>query len=153
MKRRDFVRTSSGIAAAWLLVPRTVRAAERALPAMTVYKSPTCGCCKNWVTLAKGAGFSVRVVDMDDLADVKRNAGVPVDLQSCHTVLVGAYVVEGHVPLDLVKKMLDEKPKFAGLAVGGMPVGAPGMEQGNMKQPYSVTAFTRDGKTSVYARR
>ena len=78
---------------------------------------------------------------------------MPEDLQSCHTALVGSYVIEGHVPADLIKKMLDDKPKLTGLAVGGMIVGSPGMEQGTMKQPYNVMSFTRGGKSSVYARR
>ena len=90
---------------------------------------------------------------MEDLTQVKRDAGVPADLESCHTALIGKYVVEGHVPADLIKKMLDEKATFTGLAVGGMVVGSPGMEQGSMKQPYNVTAFTRGGKSTVYARR
>jgi hypothetical protein len=123
------------------------------LPAMTVYKSPTCGCCRDWITHARGAGFTVKSIDMDDLTQIKRDAGVPKDMESCHTVLVGRYVVEGHVPADLVKKMLDEKPAIVGLAVPGMVVGSPGMEQGSMKQPYNVIAFAAGGKTSVYARR
>jgi hypothetical protein len=99
------------------------------------------------------AGFTAKVIDMDDLTKIKRDAGVPQSLESCHTALVGAYVVEGHVPADLVLKMINEKAKVAGLAVAGMVVGSPGMEQGNQKVPYAVTAWTRDGKTSVYARR
>lgn len=123
------------------------------LPPMTVYKSPSCGCCTEWVKHVKGAGFTVKVVDMEDLSRIKADAGVPGAMESCHTALVGAYVVEGHVPADLVKQVLTDKPKFLGLAVPGMVVGSPGMEQGNQKQPYSVLAFTRDGKTSVFARR
>lgn len=123
------------------------------LPNMTVYKSPTCGCCKDWITHARGAGFTVKSVDMDDLTQIKRDAGVPRELESCHTVLVGRYVLEGHVPADLAKKMLNEKPDIIGLAVPGMPLGSPGMEQGGVKQPYNVIAFAKGGKTSVYARR
>ncbi|MCC7194372.1 MAG: hypothetical protein IT356_02320 [Gemmatimonadaceae bacterium] len=99
------------------------------------------------------AGFKVKAVDMDDLTAAKRSAGVPQALESCHTALVGPYVVEGHVPADLIKKMLDETPKIAGLAVPGMVVGSPGMEQGNVRQPYAIIAFTRAGQSSVYARR
>ena len=90
---------------------------------------------------------------MDDLSEVKRSAGVPAQLQSCHTALVGKYVVEGHVPADLVRKMLEEKPAIVGLAVPGMVAGSPGMEQGNAKPPYEVIAFEKGGKTSVYAKR
>jgi hypothetical protein len=128
-------------------------AATAPLPPMTVYLSPTCGCCRDWVKHVEKAGFTVKVVSMNDLAQVKRDAGVPADLESCHTALIGSYVIEGHVPADLVKKLLDEKPKITGLAVAGMVVGSPGMEQGTTRQPYSVMAFTRGAKPTVYAKR
>jgi hypothetical protein len=122
-------------------------------PAMTVYKTPTCGCCAKWVDHVKAAGFKVQVQDMDDLTEIKQASGVPIPIRTCHTAVVGNYVVEGHVPADLVKKMLAEKPKMAGIAVPGMPVGSPGMEQGNEKQPYDVVLFDKTGKTTVYAKR
>lgn len=154
MERREFlgalVLTSAGLSRAHL---STLTVPLAAPTPMTVYKSPTCGCCKEWVTHVSKNGFAPKVIDMDDLTKIKKDAGVPDELQSCHTVLVGSYVVEGHVPADLVQKMLTEKPKIVGIAVAGMVVGSPGMEQGNQKVPYSVTAWTRDGKTSVYARR
>jgi hypothetical protein len=162
MQRRQFLERFALASAGVLLVSRKAKAAGAAvpergalppLPTMTVYKSPSCGCCGEWVKHVKGAGFAVRVVDMEDLTRIKADAGVPPGLESCHTALVGTYVVEGHVPADLVKKMLDEKPKILGLSVPGMIVGSPGMEQGNAKQPYSVIAFARGGTTSVYARR
>lgn len=150
--RRDFLRILSlGFVGIVLAARRASGAAP--LPPMTVYKSPTCGCCKDWIKHVEGAGFKVKAVDMDDLSPIKRSAGVPAAMESCHTALVGPYVVEGHVPADLVKKMLDGRPKIVGLSVPGMVVGSPGMEQGNVKQPYNVVAFTRDGKTTVYARR
>jgi hypothetical protein len=156
MKRRDFLGSFALATAGVALVSRNgfaqAGAAKAPIP-MTVYKSPSCGCCKDWVTYAQKNGFAPKVVDMADLTQVKKDAGVPAALESCHTVLVGAYVVEGHVPADLVHKMLTEKPAIAGLAVAGMVVGSPGMEQGNQKQPYEVTALTRAGKMSVYARR
>jgi hypothetical protein len=151
MNRRSFVQ-SLGAGVVVVGEPRLLRATA-ALPTMTVYKSPSCWCCKNWVAAIQRAGFTVKVVDLDDLSEVKRNAGVPDRLQSCHTGLVGAYVVEGHVPADLIQKMLAEKPAILGLAVPGMVVGSPGMEQGNTKQPYDVIAFERSGKTSVFANR
>jgi hypothetical protein len=122
-------------------------------PAMTVYKTPTCGCCAKWVDHVKAAGFKVQVQDMDDLTEIKQASGVPIAIRTCHTAVVGNYVVEGHVPADLVKKMLAEKPKMAGIAVPGMPIGSPGMEQGNEKQPYDVVLFDKTGKTTVYAKR
>jgi hypothetical protein len=154
MQRREFLGSVVATTAAVALAPRLARAdVAAALPLITVYKSPLCGCCGEWVKHIEKAGFTTKVVAMEDLTQVKRDAGVPADLESCHTALVGKYVIEGHVPADLIKKMLDEKATFTGLAVGGMVVGSPGMEQGNMKQPYNVTAFTRGGKSTVYARR
>ncbi|MDQ8165148.1 MAG: DUF411 domain-containing protein [Gemmatimonadota bacterium] len=158
MKRREFLGSFALATAGIALVSRsgfaTQAGAAKAAPIpMTVYKSPSCGCCKEWVTHAQKNGFAPKVVDMQDLTQVKKDAGVPGELESCHTVLVGSYVVEGHVPADLVHKMLKEKPAIVGLAVAGMVVGSPGMEQGNQKQPYEVTAWTKAGKTSVYARR
>ena len=152
MQRRDFAKSALGAGAVLLIVPRALRASSAPV-AMTVYKSPTCGCCKNWVAYMQRAGFTVKTVDLEDLTAVKRDAGVPDALQSCHTALVGAYVVEGHVPADLVTKMLNEKPKITGIAVPGMPLGSPGMEQGQVRHPYDVIAFERSGKTSIYAKR
>ena len=154
MERRIFVRVIVGAGAAAVAAPRLARAMTGAAPIpLTVYKSSSCGCCKNWVTHMQGAGFAVQVVDMDDLTAVKKNAGVPQSLQSCHTALVGAYVVEGHVPADLVKKMLNQKPQITGLAVPGMVTGSPGMEMGDSKVPYDVIAFDRAGKTTIFAKR
>lgn len=121
-------------------------------PVVTVYKSPTCGCCTQWVEHLRAAGFRVVAHDTDDLATVMANFGVPSTLGSCHTAAVGGYVIEGHVPANLIKKMLAEHPAILGLAVPGMPIGAPGME-GSPSARYSVIAFDRQGKTSVYARR
>jgi len=122
-------------------------------PAMTVYKTPTCGCCAKWVDHMKSAGFKVQVQDMDDLTEIKQASGVPIPIRTCHTAVVSGYVIEGHVPADLVKKVLAEKPKMTGIAVPGMPVGSPGMESGNQKSPYDVVLFDKTGKTTVYAKR
>jgi hypothetical protein len=128
-------------------------AAQPALPAMTVYKSPTCGCCKLWVDHAKSNGFTVRVVDTNDLGGVKRDLGLPAQLASCHTVVVGGFLVEGHVPASDVKRLLATRPRVRGIAVPGMPVGAPGMEQGAPADydRYDVIAFSTDGTMSVFA--
>lgn len=154
--RRSFL-VASGAAALALVSARSGFAQQRAtqaLPAMTVYKSPSCGCCHNWVTHVRTAGFAVREVNTDDLASVKREAGIPARLASCHTVMVGGFVVEGHVPADDVKKLLRDKPAgVRGLAVPGMPIGSPGMEQGPVAQyeRYDVLAFTATGTTTVFA--
>lgn len=119
---------------------------------MVVYADPGCGCCGNWVKLMDAAGFQTSVQHTTDMVSIKKRYGIPNNLVSCHTALVGGYKVEGHVPADLIKKMLTEKPRIAGLAVGGMVTGSPGMEGPN-PQPYDVMSFDAAGKTSVYARR
>lgn len=117
-----------------------------------VYKDANCGCCAKWVDHIRAAGFKPVSNDVTDLDAVKTRYGVPRSLHSCHTAEIGGYIVEGHVPADLIRKMLNEKPDIAGIAVPGMPVGSPGMEW-NYTEPYDVIAFTKSGGTSVYARR
>ncbi|MES9872666.1 MAG: DUF411 domain-containing protein [Candidatus Sedimenticola sp. PURPLELP] len=119
---------------------------------IVVYKSPTCGCCKEWVKHLKNNGFSVEVHNQQNVAPIKRELGVPARLQSCHTAKVGDYVIEGHVPADLISKLLVEKPKIKGLAVPGMPMGSPGME-GPRKDDYDIVTFSESGRTSIYASR
>ena len=122
-----------------------------ALPVMTVYKSPTCGCCQSWVEAVKQAGFRVEVHDVDDVTPVKDDAGVPQGKRSCHTAIVGGYAIEGHVPPETIKKFLREHPTAAGLAVPDMPAGAPGMEMpGQPADHYDVIAFQSNGTTSIY---
>jgi hypothetical protein len=124
-----------------------------AKPTLTVYKSPTCGCCSMWAEHMRRAGFDVKQINVDDLDAVKRTYGVPPALGSCHTGLVNGYVVEGHVPADAVLRMLKEKPQIVGIAVPGMPIGSPGMEQGSRRDPYSIMSFDKAGKTAVYDKR
>jgi hypothetical protein len=122
---------------------------------LTVYKSPQCGCCRQWLTHAQSVlgGYEIKTHDVDDLTEIKERLGVPASLQSCHTSISGPYVFEGHVPADLIKRFLAERPKALGLAVPGMPVGSPGMEIGARKDPYDVLLFDKTGKTRVYATR
>lgn len=121
-------------------------------PQMTVFKDPNCGCCKVWVEYMRKHAFTVTAKDTSDLTAIKQSARVPADHRSCHTAFVNGYVIEGHVPVEDIKRLLAEKPKIAGLAVGGMPIGSPGMEVGNRKEAYDVIAFTRDGTTRVFAK-
>lgn len=120
------------------------------MPAIVVYKTPTCGCCSGWVEHLRQAGFTVDARDVRDLMTVKRDAGVPVAMSSCHTAIVDGYVVEGHVPAEHIARMLAERPAIAGIAVPGMPIGSPGMEGPN-PEPYQVLTFSHDGSTGVFA--
>lgn len=118
---------------------------------ITVYKSPTCGCCKKWISHLKSNGFKVTAYDVKDVRPIKQRSGVRPEQASCHTALVGGYVVEGHVPAKDIKRMLKEKPKITGLTVPGMVVGSPGMEQGSRKDSYKVMTINKSGPSKVYA--
>ena len=121
---------------------------------VAVYKSPTCGCCSKWVDHMRAQGFDLKVQDVEDMGSVKASFGVPRDLGSCHTALVGGYVLEGHVPADVIKRLLSDKPKVTGIAVPGMPVGSPGMEvPGRRADSYNIVSFDRAGQKAIYDRR
>ena len=124
--------------------------AQAATFPVTVYKSPTCGCCAKWNDHMRASGFAVTSTDMPDVTPLKDKHGVPAKTRSCHTALVGGYVIEGHVPAAEIQRLLKEKPKVAGLAVPGMPIGSPGMEGPNAR-PYDVLTFDKTGKTAVYS--
>lgn len=143
--RRDFIL---GVCASALLagVARPLMAAVTPRPTIAVTKSASCGCCGAWVDHLRASGFAVTVRDVVDVTPEKRRLGVPKELESCHTALVESYVVEGHVPAADVKRLLrDRSGGVKGLAVPGMPVGSPGMEVGDRKEPYKVVAWTADG--------
>lgn len=116
-----------------------------------VYKSPTCGCCKEWVKHMQSNGFDVTTHNMDDIMYAKTTNGVPLTLASCHTAKVGGYVIEGHVPASDIKRLLKERPPIAGLSAPGMPNGSPGMSQPGPKDHYDVISFDKQGNTAVYA--
>lgn len=121
---------------------------------MTVYKRADCGCCGKWVEHIEQHGFHVDARNVEDVWPIKEQLGVPERLGSCHTAVIAGYVVEGHVPADIIRKMLRERPQIAGIAVAGMPIGSPGMEgDGSRRDRYDVIAIGRDGSTSVYATR
>jgi hypothetical protein len=124
-----------------------------AKPRVTVYKSPTCGCCSKWVDHMRAHGFDVKAMDVENINDVKRKNGVPQALSSCHTSLVNGYVLEGHVPADVVSRLIRERPKVAGLAVREMPIGSPGMEVEGRKDSYAIETFDKAGQSAVYERR
>jgi hypothetical protein len=121
-----------------------------AKPHVTVYKTPTCGCCGKWVEHMQASGFAATATNLPDLAEIKAKHRVPASLQSCHTSLVGGYVIEGHVPAEDIKQLLRERPAIVGLAAPGMPAGSPGMDVPHAPA-FDVLAFDKDGKTRVYA--
>jgi len=153
ISRRTFVIQATGLGAA-LVGGRSLRAGATENPTtLTVYKSPTCGCCAKWVDYVKAAGFATVVHDDDDMTTVKDNLGVPTKLRSCHTAQVGKYVLEGHVPAEDIQRLLKESPKVAGLAVPGMPASSPGMAMpGEPHEPFEVLAYQPGGTTELFAK-
>ena len=128
----------------------TASAASQEAPSIVVYKTEGCGCCNGWVEHLQAAGFEVDARNVRDLMSVKIDAGVPTELSSCHTGLIDGYVVEGHIPAYVIRKLLDERPQVTGISVPGMPIGSPGMEGPNPK-PYEVVAFDREGGRTLFA--
>ena len=140
------------LAAAVLLLAACAPKSDRGQPSIEVWKSPTCKCCSKWVEHLRDDGFNVTVHNQSAMNPLKTKLGVPQALASCHTAVVEGYVIEGHVPSQDIRKLLSEKPKTLGLAVPGMPIGSPGMEQGDRRDPYETLAFTASGESSVYVR-
>lgn len=116
-----------------------------------VYKSPSCGCCTDWVKHLEDNGFEVTVTEMNNLTQVKTRAGLSPALASCHTAFVDGYVIEGHVPASDIRRLITQSPDALGLTVPGMPAGSPGMEMGNVRDHYQVLMFNRRGQTRVFA--
>lgn len=117
---------------------------------MTVYHDPQCGCCGKWVEHMQSNGFEVEQIPTNDMNGVKHELGVPHALPSCHTAVIGDYVIEGHVPAEDVLRLLAEQPNARGLSVPGMPMGSPGMEVGQRRMAYDVVLFKADGETEVF---
>jgi len=124
--------------------------AEEVLRA-TLYKNPQCGCCEGYADYLRKNGFEVEVKPTNDLASISSTAGVPANFQGCHTMFVDGYVVDGHVPVRTVRKLLSERPDIAGITLAGMPMGSPGMA-GRKTEPFTIYAVTKDGKApTVYS--
>ena len=118
---------------------------------MTVYRSPTCGCCGIWVEHAQKHGFKIEDIKTDEMEALKQKHNIPAELASCHTTIIDGYVMEGHIPADDIKRFLTEQPDgLVGLAVPGMPIGTPGMEAKDIKQPFQVLAFNDKGEVEVF---
>ena len=153
--KRQFVRTLTlgGSCLALVLTTGASRPSATAPskePTITVYKDANCGCCKSWIEHLVKHGYRVDAKDSPDMTEIKRSLGVPDALTSCHTAVVNGYLIEGHVPAADIARLLKTKPKVAGLAVPGMPMGSPGME-GSRTQKYDVLSFDKAGKTKVFA--
>lgn len=136
---------------ATLLAPAAVRAARAGEPVIEVYKTPTCGCCHQWVAHLRENGFKVNAHDVPSTDEYRSKYGVPEELGSCHTGVVAGYALEGHVPAQDIRRLLAERPKARGLAVPGMPMGAPGMEGGH-RDTFNVMLIHADGSSTVYRR-
>lgn len=123
-------------------------------PVVKIYKNPTCACCEGWADHLRASGIRVEMKEGADLMKVKQQLGVSMDMASCHTAEVGKYVLEGHVPADVIRQLLAEKPDIRGLAVPGMPAGVPGMPEAGPNRPlYEIFAIEQGGGTRVYAAR
>lgn len=149
ISRRTWLASNAAFLAASALPLATTAAAPTPVE---VWKDPSCGCCKDWVDHMQANGFQVTVHETGNNA-VRARLGLPQKLGSCHTALVGGYLVEGHVPASDVRALLQQKPKALGLAVLGMPVGSPGMDgavYGERRDPYEVLLVARDGSTRVF---
>lgn len=120
-------------------------------PDITVYRSPDCSCCEGWIDHLKKQGFSVRNFPTSNIEAVKQKLKVPDNLTSCHTAMINGYVIEGHVPANDIKHLLQEKSNVSGLSVPNMPVGTPGMEMGNKKDPFKVFSFNDKNSVGVFS--
>jgi hypothetical protein len=149
--RREVLRAAAAGALGAFALPAWA-AGPRALPLIEVWKSPTCGCCGDWAKRMQAAGFKVKINEVPN-PPMRAKLGVDLRYGSCHTALVGGYAVEGHVPAREIVRLLQERPNAIGIAVPGMPIGSPGMDDAvyeGRKDPYDVLLLARDGSASVY---
>jgi len=116
---------------------------------VTLYKNPECGCCDGYADYLRHHGFAVTATPTNDLAEISGKAGIPADLQGCHTAFIGDYVVDGHVPVEAIAKLLSEHPAIKGITLPGMPEGSPGMV-GTKTEPFTIYAIGQDGKPGVF---
>lgn len=154
LSRRSVLQLPLICVSAAILSQPLIAAAGTATPIITVWKTPTCGCCKAWVAHLRKNGFDVVTNDVSDTAAVRKKFDFPEQYGSCHTAKLGEYVIEGHVPADDIRKLLREKPRARGLAVPGMPLGSPGMEGtgsfAGTRHDYNVLLVLTDGKAQVF---
>jgi hypothetical protein len=121
------------------------------MPTLELWKMRGCSCCAGWAKHFEAAGFATKIQEVDDVGTVRADLGVPADLGGCHTSRVEGYIIEGHVPVAAVERLLADRPAILGLAVPGMPLGSPGMEiEGEPAEPFEVFAFSADGSRYVF---
>lgn len=141
---------SLGTAGAATILAMSLNAAPVAAREVTLYKNPQCGCCESYADYLRENGLTVEVKPTHDLAQFSRDAGIPDDFQGCHTAFLGDYVVSGHVPIDVVNRLLEQRPKIAGVTLPGMPMGSPGM--GGVKQePFKIYTVEEGESQAIYA--
>lgn len=150
VSRRSAVRWAVGLAGAAALGQPLCALAAPKKERVTVWKTPDCGCCNQWVSHLRSNGFEVVTQEVKDTAPTRQKLGLAEKFASCHTGLVGLYVLEGHVPASDIRRLLREKPKALGLAVPGMPTGSPGMEMGNARDAFDVLLVLKDGTSRTY---
>ncbi len=140
------------IAMSILLVSEPSMAASSKSPTINVYRDPSCSCCGGWIEHLAAQGFQPTSIATSDMEKLKQQYGVPEGFASCHTAVIDKYVIEGHVPAEDIKRLLVEKPNVTGIAVPGMPIGTPGMENGDRKDSFTVFSFDKQGKTAAFNR-
>lgn len=150
VSRRFALKAPLALAGAALLAQPLGALAASGAQQVTVWKTPSCGCCHEWVAHLRKSGFEVLTHDVEDTAPVRQKFGLDAKFGSCHTGRLGRYVVEGHVPARELRRLLREQPKALGLAVPGMPLGSPGMEMGDARQAYDVLLVRADGSSRIY---
>lgn len=133
-----------------VLLTITSAEAASALPEITVYRDPSCSCCEGWMEHLEAHGVQTNSVPTPDVDTLKQQYGVPDGLTSCHTAIVDGYIIEGHVPVEEIKRLLAEQPTVRGITVPGMPVGTPGMESGDERESFTVFSFDNQGNSEVF---
>ena len=145
MNRRDFIF-------GFFFLLGTVKSTSADISNVVVYKTRTCGCCSAWIDHIEKAGFHVisKNISHVELAEIKRRYGIPLELSSCHTAFINNYFIEGHVPAEDIKDLISEEPEALGLSVPDMPLGSPGMEMGNQKEPYDTLLVNINGGSEIF---
>lgn len=135
-----------------VLITAPSMAASSKASEITVYRDPSCSCCGGWIAHLAAQGFQPKEITISNIDTFKQQHGVPNDLASCHTAVIQGYLIEGHVPAEEIKRLLAQHPKVAGITVPGMPIGTPGMEDGDRREPFTVFSFDTQGNARAFNR-